>query len=239
MAHCQHTVTNRNDLLIGSITIEGLFEEWEKVLKAFIEAGLTLSRTKTIAGLKEIEWSGYLLTENGACASRKKISSLLAAPKPPTADAVVSFLCEVGFNAQFILRFAEYSLPLRKLGLGKGEFIWTDECEESYKYLKDALCENTLNNTFKNGLKIGLFVDAGKKQDTVNTPWALSGVFCQLDPESGQWKPIQFISCVLSDCETQFLQTELESLSILYSCRRLDFFLRGAVGIQIFTDHQP
>ena len=72
MAHCQHTVTNRDDLLIGSITIEGLFEEWEKVLKAFIEAGLTLSRTKTIAGLKEIEWSGYLLTENGACASRKK-----------------------------------------------------------------------------------------------------------------------------------------------------------------------
>ena len=87
---------------------------------------MTLSGTKIIVGLKEIEWSGYLLTENGACASRKKISSLLAAPKPTTADAVVSFLCEVGFNAQFILRFAEYSLPLRKLGLGKGEFIWTD-----------------------------------------------------------------------------------------------------------------
>ena len=96
-----------------------------------------------------------------------------------------------------------------------------------------------MNNTFKKGLKIGLFVDAGKKQHTVNTPGALSGVLCQLDPESGQWKPIQFISRVLSDCETRFSQTELESLSILYSCRRLDFFLRGAIGIQIFTDHQP
>ena len=87
---------------------------------------MTLSGTKTIVGFKEIEWSGYLLTENGACASRRKIIALLAAPKPTTAEAVVSFLCVVGFNARFILRFAEYSLPLRKLGLGKGEFIWTD-----------------------------------------------------------------------------------------------------------------
>ena len=183
-------------------------------------------------------WYGFLLTENGASPSPKKIQALRSAPRPISAEGVVSFLCTVGFNSRFILRFAEHSLPLRKLSLSKAEFRWTDVHDEAFNYLKNALCTNTLNNTFVKNRPTGLFCDAGKKQHTKDTPGALSAVLAQKDSDSN-WIPIQFVSRVLSNVETRYSQTELESLSILYGCKRLDFYLWGARGIEIYTDHLP
>ena len=238
LSHCKFTTHNRDDILLGCPTLESLLEEWEKVLAAFEKNGLTLNGKKTIVGLKQIEWYGFLLTENGASPSPKKVQALRSAPRPITADGVISFLCTVGFNSRFILRFAEHSIPLRKLSLSKSEFRWTDVHEESFNYLKNALCTNTLNNTFRKHRTTGVFCDAGKKQHTKDTPGALSAVLAQRDSDSN-WIPIQFVSRVLSDVETRYSQTELESLSILYGCKRLDFYLRGARGIEIYTDHLP
>ena len=111
---------------MGCPTLECLLQEWEKVLDAFEKSGLTLNGKKTIVGLKQIEWYGFLLTENGASPSPKKVQALKSAPRPITAEGVVSFLCTVGFNQRFILRFSEHSLPLRILPLSKVEFRWTD-----------------------------------------------------------------------------------------------------------------
>ena len=92
LSHCKFTTHNRDDILLGCPTLESLLEEWEKVLAAFEKNGLTLNGKKTIVGLKQIEWYGFLFTENGACPSQKKVQALRSAPRPITADSVISFL---------------------------------------------------------------------------------------------------------------------------------------------------
>ena len=135
-------------ILLGCLTLKCLLQEWEKVPDAFEKSGLTLNGKKTIVGLKQIEWYGFLLTENRASLLPKKVQALRSAPRQISAQGVVSFLCKVGFNSCFILRFAEHSLLSRKLFLSKAKFRWTDVHDKSFNYLKNALCTKTLNNTF-------------------------------------------------------------------------------------------
>ena len=73
LSHCEHTCHNRDDILIGCATIKELFEEWEKVLIAYQNAGLTLSPQKTKVGLTSVEWFGFLFTSKGAQPSPKKL----------------------------------------------------------------------------------------------------------------------------------------------------------------------
>ena len=80
LAHCEHTCHNRDDILIGCATIPELFAEWEKVLTAYKNAGLTLDPKKTKVGLTSIEWYGFLFTELGAEPSPKKVAALRSAP---------------------------------------------------------------------------------------------------------------------------------------------------------------
>ena len=87
--------------------------------------------------------------------------------------------------------------------------------------------------------QIGIFCDAGKKQHTKDTPGALSGVLAQRHEETEHWLPIQFASRVLTSCETRYCQTELEALSIRFSCSRFSFYITGAANIQIYTDCLP
>ena len=60
----------------------------------------------------------------------------------------------------------------------------------------------------------------------------------QFDPESESWLPIQFASRVLTNCETRYGQTELEALSIRFSCTRFTYYIEGAKDVHIYTDCQ-
>ena len=148
LSHCKMTCHNRDDILIGAPTIDKLFEEWEKVLDAFSKCGFTLNGKKTFVGLTQIEWHGFLFTEHGAAPSPKKVAALKSAPRPITHDGVNSFICTVSFNSRFIHRFSEHAQPLRELAKSSDRFSWQPRHEESFQYLKNAMCENTLNNHF-------------------------------------------------------------------------------------------
>ena len=238
LAHCEHTCHNRDDILIGCATIPELFSEWEKVLTAYKNAGLTLDPKKTKVGMQEISWYGFLFNKLGAQPSPKKVAALRSAPRPVSQEGLKSFICTVSFNSRFIHRFSEYAQILRNLANTKGAFIWLPSHENAFQNLKDALCQNTLNNFFEKNRQTAIFCDAGKTQHTTDTPGALSSILAQFDLESESWLPIQFASRVLTDCETRYGQTELEALSIRFSCTRFTYYIEGAKNVHIYTDCQ-
>ena len=153
-------------------------------------------------------------------------------------EGLKSFICTVSFNSRFIHRFSEYAQTLRNLANTKGAFIWLPSHETAFQNLKSALCTNTLNNFFDKNRQTAIFCDAGKTQHTTNTPGALSSILAQFDTESESWLPIQFASRVLTDCETRYGQTELEALSIRFSCTRFTYYIEGAKNVHIYTDCQ-
>ena len=236
---CAHTINQRDDLLLGHATLEGLYEEWKKVLKAFEAVNLTLDPEKTFGPLQRITFHGFIFDENGIYPDPAKVSSLRSATHPVHQEGLLSFICTVGWNQRFIYRFSEIVMPLRILAKTSGKFIWLPEHEQAFQHLKNALCDNTMNNHFIKGRETYLFVDAGKQQHTRNSPGALSAVLAQKHPDfEDEYLPIQFASRVLSDVETRYSQIELESLSIRFGCERFRYFLTGCENIKIVTDCQ-
>ena len=164
LSHCKRSCHNCNDILIDAPTLD---EEADK------KFGFILNGKKTFVGLQQIEWHGFLFTEHGASPSPKKVSALKSARRPVTYDGLNSFICTITFNSRFILWFSEHAQPLRILAKSADEFVWLSEHEDSFKYLKYALCTNTLNNHLINHRLISIFCDAGKNstQKTHQEQW--------------------------------------------------------------------
>ena len=82
IADCAHTINQRDDLLIGHSTIEGLFEEWKKVLALFSLHNLTLDGKKTFCVLRKITFHGFIFDEHGISPDPSKVKALQSAPPP-------------------------------------------------------------------------------------------------------------------------------------------------------------
>ena len=240
LAHCQ-CVHNRDDILLGHSTLEGLLEEYEKVLAALEANGFTLDPKKTFFGLTEIKYYGFVFDKHGIRPDPAKVQALRDAVRPDSQDGLNSFICCVGYNARFILRFAEIVLPLRHLALSVGPMEWSSEHEKSFQYLKSSLCENTLNNYFVKGRPTAVHTDAGKKAYSASSgpSGALSAVLTQFDVDTKSWLPIMFASKTLTDVQTRYSQVELESVAIRWSCEKYRMYLAGSPKFTIFTDCKP
>ena len=239
LQHCQHTIQQRDDLLLGCATLEELFQEWKKVLKAFKQCGFTLSGEKTIGVQRRVKFYGMILDKDGIRPDPAKCLALRKAPRPIHQNGLISFLCTVSWNRRFIFRFAEEALPLQVLSQTKGFFDWQKEHQDAFEYLKNALCENTLNNHFVRGLVTELYTDAGKFQHTKKEPGALSAVLAQRDPKTGEPKPIFFASKVLTTVQRNYGQIELEALSVKFGVERFRYYLIGIPEVIIYVDAAP
>ena len=79
---------------------------------------------------------GYIVSKNGISTNQDKIQVVLQLPRPTNAKEVQGFMGHCGYYRRFIFRFANIVRPLYALIVA---FEWTQECDESFQKLKDAL----------------------------------------------------------------------------------------------------
>ena len=65
--------------------------------------------------------------------------------KPPVnSKGVREFLGLMEYYRKFINRFADAARPLTKLTRKDSKFIWTDECQTGFEYLRTCLTESPI-----------------------------------------------------------------------------------------------
>ena len=240
LAHVQRCIVNRDDILFGSPTLEGLAQTYEQILRAFSDANVTCSSLKTVIGVTQISFHGFIFDSSGMKPDPSKIESLQNTKRPETQKGVVSFVCTVGWNARFIHKFSEHAQPLRALALSKGDFIWLDVHEAAFNYLKAALCKNCLNNYFIKGRRTAVFTDAGSKKHNHDEPGAFAGILAQQCEKTKSWLPIQYASRAMTDTERRWSQVELEAAAVRVMLDRFRFYLSGCYPpFEVYTDSQP
>lgn len=67
--------------------------------------------------------------------------------------------------------------------------------------------------------------------------YGLGGVLSQLQA-SGEWRPVAFISCSMTETKRRYTQIEKEALAITWACERFQTYLLGRHFV-IRTDHKP
>ncbi|GBM34988.1 putative mitochondrial protein AtMg00860 [Araneus ventricosus] len=69
----------------------------------------------------------------------EKIKAVVDWPRPDTAHDLRSFLGLCTYYRRFVKNFSTIARPLHKLTEAKSNFSWTDECENSFNSLKQAI----------------------------------------------------------------------------------------------------
>ena len=230
---------NRDDCLIGGTDWKDHNKTLETVLSRIKSYNLTLNEPKCQFGKTELEFYGVIFCEKGIKPSIEKIKALKECKAPASKEGVRSFIQMVGYMSRFIPNFSTIASPLRELIKKNVPFKWTKAENDAFEALKNSLTEETLLAYFKVGKPIRVYVDAAKTTTKNSSAGGgLCGILTQQD-ENGDWCMVHVANKSLSDVETRYGQTELESLAIRYACKTFHHYLVGAPHFKIVTDCKP
>ena len=129
-----------DDIIVASKDLPEHLDTISDVLSRFAKAGLTLKLSKYQFLKRKIKFLGYKVNKDGIHTLDDKIHAISQFPTPNSTDDVRSFIDLAGFYQQFIKDFSKIAQSLTSLFKRNVTFAWTDECENAFITLKQALC---------------------------------------------------------------------------------------------------
>ena len=143
---------------------------------------------------------------------------------PSNKKEVESFIGLVNYFGRLIPQFSNKILPINNLRKKETQFIWSNECQESFDKLKTELSSHPIVRSYCLKKEATLTTDASKE--------AIGAVLTQ------EGHPVIFVSRTLSEAEKNYSNIEREALAIVWSVSRLSHFLLGR-KFTLQTDHRP
>nr|GEY46193.1 reverse transcriptase domain-containing protein [Tanacetum cinerariifolium] len=113
----------------------------EKMLKRCEDTKLTLNWKKSHFMVKEGIVLGHKISKKGIEVDKAKIEVISKLPHPTTVKGIRSFLGHAGFYRHFIKDFLQISRPMTHLLDKNSPFIFSNECIQAFRTLKDKLTE--------------------------------------------------------------------------------------------------
>ncbi|XP_013645662.1 uncharacterized protein LOC106350303 [Brassica napus] len=173
--------------------------------------GMKLNPTKCTFGVASGEFLGYLVTERGIEANPKQIAALVDTLLPRSVREVQSLTGKIATLNRFISRSTDRCLPFYKLLKGNKKFEWNIECDSTLKELKAYISEPPVLSKPIIGETLFLY-DATSEH-------AVSIVLIR--EESGEQKPIYYVSRSLVDAETTYPVMEKLALAVVTAAIKL------------------
>ena len=111
-------------MIIYSHTAEEHASRLGKVLHRLGEANLQLHPGKCVFAKSQVQYLGYILSENGISASPEKVKAVRQYPTPKCVRDVRAFLGLASFYRRLVPNFAEIAKPLSQLTRKGQDFTW-------------------------------------------------------------------------------------------------------------------
>ena len=126
--------------------------------------------------------------------------------------------------ARFIPDFASQTEPLRRLTRKDVPWEWTQQEQEAFDNIKEALTSTQVMAYFNPTKQTEVPVDA--------SPVGVGAILAQ------EGKIIACASRVLTDIEQRYSQTDREMLAVVFSVKCFHLYLYGS-NFTVYTDHKP
>ena len=171
-----------------------------------------------------------IIAGDGVRPDPTKVEALRNATRPESKSELMSFLCMMQANSEFIPKLSKETVNLRELTKRDVRFKWNKKCQKEFERLRGLLCENTLLTYFDTNLPTFVVVDAHK-----------SGL-CAILAQGKSAATAKMVSCVsraTTPVERRYNQLDLEALAIDFGLRRFRQYLVGGPQATVVTDHKP
>jgi hypothetical protein len=200
-----------------------------KVLEQLDKHGLFCKLEKCEFDVKEVEFLGYIVSQEGIRMDETRVATIQRWPVPGTARETLAFLGFCNFYRRFIHQYSLVALGMTTLLKGKQQFKWTEGATIAFEDLKDKFKGAPILVHFSPKLKRWLECDA--------SVFALAGIISQKQ-EDHHLHPIAFYSRKFIPAEINYSTFDQELLAIVESVKHWRHFLEGAQEkITIISDH--
>ena len=118
-AHIPQVQLIHDDLLIATKTQKEHKEVVLQVMQAISNSGLTLNPEKCSFGEMQIKFWGMLIDKDGVRPDPSKVEALDHISPPTSKEELISFLCMMKSNSEFIVNISKKSALFRELPKSK------------------------------------------------------------------------------------------------------------------------
>jgi hypothetical protein len=217
-----------DDLLCHSLTFEDHLRHFSELLERLRDYGLKVTPKKCQLFRKELEFLGFIVSEDGLRIPESRIRAIRDIPIPTRVRLVRAFLGVVNYCREFIDNIGQYSRPLQDLIKDDVPFEWTEERNTCFERLKAALTSAPVLVFPDERYPKVLQTDASQR--------GVGGLIGQV--MDGKVRVIAFYNKTLSKAEQNYSTVEKELYAILVATRLYRPFLMDS-HFEIYTDHKP
>ena len=220
----------QDDIIVSGRTQEEHDERLKLVFKRLADRNITLRQDKCEFNKPTLTFYGFQFSKSGVSADPQKVAAIAALDKPLNASEARSLLGMTNYCARFIESYANITEPIRRLAQKSVEWKWTDEQENAFQWLKQALSDSPVVGYFNLDKQTEIVVDA--------RPVGMSAILRQYDSKSEDGYVVAYASCALSSVEQRYPQTDREGLAVLWGCEHFHLYIYGC-PVTVVTDHKP
>jgi hypothetical protein len=217
-----------DDIIIYANSGDELKERVEIVMGRLRKHNLRANLKKCKFGLTSLEFLGYVISKEGISLSDTKKKWLLDIKQPENVVALRSYLGVANHFSNFIPNLAMEASVLYDLTAKGVRWVWTKQCEQAFKYIKDAILRANILYHVDYSLPLVFRSDASE--------YGVGGTLFNIAPD-GQFKYIAFVSRKFSGSAKNWSVIDKEAYAIFYGITALDYYLRGRPFI-VECDHR-
>nr|GFB78852.1 reverse transcriptase domain-containing protein [Tanacetum cinerariifolium] len=169
---------------------------------------------------------GHKISKKGKEVDKAKIKVISKLPHPTTVKGICSFLGHARFYRRFIKDFSKISRPTTHLLEKISPFIFSNECIQAFRTLKDKLTEAPILIAPNWDQPFELMCDA--------SDYAIGAVLGQRIEK--HFQPIHYASKTMNQAKANYTTTEKEMLAVVYAFEKFRSYLIMNKSI-VYTDH--
>nr|GEV35874.1 hypothetical protein [Tanacetum cinerariifolium] len=196
------------------------------MLKRCEDTKLALNWEKSHFMVKECIVLGHKISKKGIEVDKAKIEVISKLPHPTTVKGIRSFLGHAGFYRRFIKDFSKISRPMTHLLEKNSTFIFSNECIQAFRTLKEKLTEAPILIAPNWDQPFELMCDA--------SDFAVGAVLRQRIKK--HFRPIHYASKTMTQAESNYMTTEKVMLAVVYAFEKFRSYLIMNKSV-VYTDH--
>ena len=235
----QETVVD--DSIIYDDNIEQNFYRVCEFLEISAKGGCTFNPKKFQFGCREVNFLGFLITDEGIKPPPQFIENIMNFPTPQSITDIRAWFGAINVIS-YSFAVAPIMEPFRHLLQSKVPFHWTPELQASFDESKQEIlrqCEK------------GVKLFNPKLPTALATDWSKSGVgfwlcqkHCQCQATTPGccptgWQTVYCGSRFCSPAESRYHPIEGEALAIINGLDKCNFFILGLENLILCVDHKP
>nr|GEZ08224.1 hypothetical protein [Tanacetum cinerariifolium] len=169
---------------------------------------------------------GHKISKKGIEVDKAKIKVISKLPHPTTVKGIHNFLRHAGFYGRLIKDFLNISRPMTHLLEKNSPFIFSNECIQAFRTLKEKLTEAPILIAPNWDQPFKLMCDA--------SDYAVGAVLGQRVEK--HFRPMHYASKTMNQAETNYTTTKKEMLTVVYAFEKFRSYLIMNKSI-VYTDH--